>query len=524
MSPLKYFDDYKDLALSERMIAVYFLILNIAVSSYLAIYQHFEVALFLACVSVVLVLIKCKNHILKDMALLLKYIPIHLTLLDKQGKVVAKNFGDEKIIDLLTLGENKEQIIKVESSDIIKQYFTYQESIKAKDEILGFLQIQYNITELLDYIQKHSFKIQTLRDSTIQSSQMLGAVLDSNDDGILIFAYDSLKKQAQEILYFNQIVANWLSFLGDLSEVGIYDIFDKSQRERIESILTNTINYQPILFESMLCAKDKLILVEINAHLCTINNTNMLYLSIRDISVRKELELKRDRNRMLAIKDNKISLVVYLLSILFVKITNYTRPIKEQAQTINNIYVEAKEESEEIIKNTESIDDVIKDLISFYTPMSIKTYINIKTLLEKIQETLFFKEIINNTIITIIQKGEVKEIYGDEDAMKYVFIAVINNSLESIELNKGSNFYGKINITIENFDDNYILISIEDNAGGVSEEVIGRVFDMYYSTKIHFAGLGLSTCKVIVEDILQGSIAIANINEGTKTDIKIAKQ
>jgi signal transduction histidine kinase len=57
------------------------------------------------------------------------------------------------------------------------------------------------------------------------------------------------------------------------------------------------------------------------------------------------------------------------------------------------------------------------------------------------------------------------------------------------------------------------LVAVRDDGPGVSEDVLSRVFEPYYTTKDGGSGLGLSLSKSIVERH-GGSIALSRRPEG----------
>jgi len=65
-------------------------------------------------------------------------------------------------------------------------------------------------------------------------------------------------------------------------------------------------------------------------------------------------------------------------------------------------------------------------------------------------------------------------------------------------------------------DDGYALIEVEDNAGGIDEEVIGKIFDPYFTTKEESdgTGLGLYMSRTIIHDHCGGRIEVSNTKEG----------
>ncbi len=84
---------------------------------------------------------------------------------------------------------------------------------------------------------------------------------------------------------------------------------------------------------------------------------------------------------------------------------------------------------------------------------------------------------------------------------------------------------GWVNIAFDLVQD-HILITIEDNGGGILEENISKVFDPYFTTK-HQArqvGLSLHTSYKIITENLNGKLYVKNTENGAKFFIEIPIQ
>lgn len=73
----------------------------------------------------------------------------------------------------------------------------------------------------------------------------------------------------------------------------------------------------------------------------------------------------------------------------------------------------------------------------------------------------------------------------------------------------------KIIINIIKKEEN-ILIEIIDNAGGISEKIIKKIFEPYFTTKEKGLGIGLYMSKVIIEKNIGGKLEVKNTMNGAK--------
>ena len=67
------------------------------------------------------------------------------------------------------------------------------------------------------------------------------------------------------------------------------------------------------------------------------------------------------------------------------------------------------------------------------------------------------------------------------------------------------------------------VVTITDNAGGIPDEGIGRIFDLYFTTKESSGGtgIGLYMSKNIIEKNMGGKLSVCNVEQGTQFRIEL---
>lgn len=170
---------------------------------------------------------------------------------------------------------------------------------------------------------------------------------------------------------------------------------------------------------------------------------------------------------------------------------------------------EISEANDIILKTAQTLSKTIDVFKDFTNNGKEKEYFNIsKTVYKSVElskitypdSNLDFEFSMNETLF----------INGVESELSKVIVNILNNSYESFHKEKIEN--RKILFSLEEIE-NKIHLKISDNAGGINDSIIDRLFDPYFTTKHKFqgTGLGLFICARIIIDHFNRNIICKNI-------------
>jgi PAS domain S-box-containing protein len=148
------------------------------------------------------------------------------------------------------------------------------------------------------------------------------------------------------------------------------------------------------------------------------------------------------------------------------------------------------------------------------------------------KKTFNLKEIISNAYSLISESFRVQNIFVDIKGGDDTFTAGYPNEYMQVVLNILNNARDAIverniespRITIKIArQGNRSIVTIADNAGGIPEELLERIFEPYFTTKneTRGSGIGLYMAKTIIEKNMQGCISVRNYDEGAEFRIEV---
>ena len=185
----------------------------------------------------------------------------------------------------------------------------------------------------------------------------------------------------------------------------------------------------------------------------------------------------------------------------------------------------------ELGKEAPELKDKVLEVFALTAHMS-STIEDFRNLLKmnKHKSTFMVDELISNTLTLIknnLKGTDVicnykKDISIDsyKSELVQVLITILGNAAEALNMEQISD--KKIVITIDKTRD-FVTIGIEDNAGGIDNSILPKIFEPNFTTKkqIGGTGIGLYIAKIIIEDNMKGKLIASNTPKGALFTIRI---
>jgi signal transduction histidine kinase len=248
------------------------------------------------------------------------------------------------------------------------------------------------------------------------------------------------------------------------------------------------------------------------------------YMNNLERKVNKALEQKLEQEKLL-IHTSKLATLGELMSSIA---HQWKQPIATlSAISMNLRFKEELSESadvgklqlcEQIEEQTAFMSKTMDDFRSFFKAKEQESVFLLNMASEELIR-LFDKNFKAQNITINHHESENIEVFGYSNMYKQALLNIISNAKDAINENKPHNT--DIDITYAK-DDTFGIVTIEDHAGGIAQEVLNRVFEKHFSTKgENGSGIGLAMTKEIIEDFCHGKISAENTDEGAKFSIYI---
>ena len=412
---------------------------------------------------------------------------------------------------------NDLSMIKNKKISVVENY-TILDSLQSKYKDIEFVKVK-NIDEGLEKILNGEtfghidglsaswYKLQTKYLTQISVSAKLDetvklSVAVRNDDDVLYGIFQKVISSIND-LEKNEIINKWVS-------VEYKKEFDYSILWKIFFvlflILMGIIYKQIVLRNANNSLKDKV--EEKTKELRQIN-------SDLEIRIKKEVDENLRKDRLLSQQQKMVSMGQMIeniahqwrqpLSLITTSVSGIK--IKKQINDLDDEFLYKTLDS--ILNTSKYLSNTIDDFRYFFKPQKEREDFYLEKCCNKTIELINPNFISQN--IKIIYKIENIKVSGYETELIQVLINILNNSKDALlSVDNDEKF---IFIDIFKKDDKAI-IEINDNAGGMDEKIVDKVFEPYFTTKHQSqgTGIGLFMCREIINKHMNGHIDISNVN------------
>ena len=428
------------------------------------------------------------------------YMEIPFVLLTKAGNSFVDNLS----------------MIKNKKISVVENY-TILDSLQSKYKDIEFIKVK-NIDEGLEKILNGEtfghidglsaswYKLQTKYLTQISISAKLDetsklSVAVRNDDDILYGIFQKVISGMDD-LQKNEIMNKWVSI--EYKKEFDYSILWKVFLV-ILIILLAILYKQIVLRNANNSLKEKV--EEKTRELRQIN-------SDLEIRIKKEVDENIRKDRLLAQQQKMVSMGQMIENIAhqwrqpLSLITTSASGIKLKKQ-LNDLDDDFFHNTlDNILTTSKYLSNTIDDFRYFFKPQKEKEEFYLERCCTK---TI---ELINPNFVSqdikIVYKTENIKVHGYETELIQVLINILNNSKDALLSQNNDERFIFIDIFKK---DDKAIIEINDNAGGIDEEIINKIYEPYFTTKHQSqgTGIGLFMCREIVNKHMNGHIDISNI-------------
>jgi len=189
---------------------------------------------------------------------------------------------------------------------------------------------------------------------------------------------------------------------------------------------------------------------------------------------------------------------------------------KYLAGKLDETFIESR--VEDATKVAQNMSNTLEDFRTFFHPHKMRTTFSLRFVIEKAVDLSKY-QLKKDAITTRIDIKEDVQIYGYENEMMHILLNLIHNARDAFESRDVTP--RKILFFVKQTDKT-VMVHVIDNAGGIDEALLPKIFEPYFTTKHKSAGtgVGLYMSKQIIEKHMHGKIACKNIRYKIKHDSK----
>lgn len=213
------------------------------------------------------------------------------------------------------------------------------------------------------------------------------------------------------------------------------------------------------------------------------------------MAIRYEItERKRQEQRLL--EQAALSSLGEMAAVVAHEVRNPLAGIRSGMQILGTLFPEAADGHEligDIIARVDSLNVVLTDLLAFARVREVRpSAIEVRSLMEDLVSSMKLDPAMEGIELATDPGGGLV-VSADADQLRLVFPNLMLNAAQAMD------HRGQIRLSAAPEGDRDVAITVADTGPGIPDDIRGRIFEPFFSTKHKGSGLGLPTAKRIVD-------------------------
>ncbi len=349
-----------------------------------------------------------------------------------------------------------------------------------------------------------------------ENEEKYALLFNYSNDGFII---SEINGKNSSILSLNNTALQIISYSSkEILDQNFFQLFDNLC---LDDILKSNSLFKTV---KLFTKNQEIRTIELNAIIYTYDNQKLLFASLRDITERTLLKIEKQKQEKILIQKAKMAAMGEMIG-------NIAHQWRQPLTQVSGLFLDLESAYEYKVLDKkyltnrvneandllEYMSKTIDDFRNFFNPTNNKEVFLINDAVSNainiLNKTLDFNNIKIDTNI-----NEHYKTTGFKNEYSQAILNIISNAKDILIEKEIKN--PKISIYLELKKD--AILYIEDNAGGISKDIISKIFDPYFTTKYEYGtGIGLYMTKLIIEEKMAGEILVRNTKDGAKFSIKI---
>jgi PAS domain S-box-containing protein len=252
--------------------------------------------------------------------------------------------------------------------------------------------------------------------------------------------------------------------------------------------------------------------------------------TIRDISEQKKMQEKEKAQEHMLMQQSKLASMGEMVTAIA---HQWRQPLNAIGLAIQDLVAAQRhgeldaayvvEIKEDVTEQLTFMSDTIDEFRNFFKQSNEDIVFDLIDLLHDVSKLLWMQASSNSVVINLHVKIDGKTTQVDKYAnlqtdtfkicskpseLKQILINLVTNAKDAIVSHKNrEDIKNEIIIEVAKEDDG-IVLSVKDYAGGIEQKIIDRIFEPYFTTKEMGTGLGLYICQMLAQRYFKSSIKV----------------